>query len=68
MLNTLSLNMNKNDIDKAYISPYDKLIYDFDATHAKSESQLKEINKHKRIAKLRDNAENEQENDLWDGF
>lgn len=60
--------MNKNDIDKAYISPYDKLIYEFDATHQKSESQLKEINKHKRIARLRDNAENENESEIWEGF
>ncbi len=60
--------MNKNDIDKAYISPYDKLIFEFDATHPKSESQLKEINKHKRIARLRDNAENRQENTIWEEF
>lgn len=60
--------MNKNDIDKAYISPYDKLIYEFDATNEKTESQLREINKHKRIAKLRDNSENEQESAIWEGF
>lgn len=60
--------MNKNDIDKAYISPYDMLIYEFDATHKKTESQLKEINKHKRIANLRDNPETNQENELWEGF
>lgn len=60
--------MNKNDIDKAYISPYDKLIFEFDATHPKSESQLKEINKHKRLANLRDHAENEQESKIWEGF
>lgn len=41
--------MNSNDIDKAYVSPYDKFLFEFDATHSKSASQLKEINKHKRI-------------------
>ncbi len=60
--------MNTNDIDKAYISPYDKLIYEFDSANEKSLSQLQEINKHKRIAALRDNAENEQETNLWEGF
>ena len=60
--------MNKNDIDKAYISPYDKLIAEFDAKHEKSESQLREISKHHRIAKLRDNPENEQEGTIWEGF
>jgi hypothetical protein len=60
--------MNKNDIDKAYISPYDKMIFEFDATHPKSESQLKEINKHKRIANLRDNSQTEQDSELWEGF
>lgn len=60
--------MNINDIDKAYISPYDKLINEFDATHPKTESQLQEIKKHQRIAKLRDNAEDEQDNAIWEGF
>lgn len=60
--------MNKNDIDKSYISPYDKLIFEFDATNPKSASQLKEINKHKRIANLRDCAENEQDSKIWEGF
>jgi hypothetical protein len=46
--------MNKHDINKAYVSPYDRFLCEFDATHEKSESQLKEIKKHQRIAKLRD--------------
>ena len=47
--------MTKHDINKAYVSPYDKFLFEFDATHEKSESQLKEIKKHQRIAALRDN-------------
>lgn len=61
--------MNKHDIDKAYVSPYDKFLYTFDKTHAKSESQLKEIKKHQRIATLRDEDLPEGEGgDVWTGF
>lgn len=61
--------MNKNDIDKAYVSPIDKFFFEFDATHPKSESQLKEIKKHLRIAKLRDNPDPAlRENDIWKDF
>ena len=60
--------MNINDVDKAYISPYDKLISEFDATHPKTNSQLQEIKKHQRISKLRDNAEDEQDDTIWEGF
>jgi hypothetical protein len=48
---------SKHDIDKAYVSPFDKFLFGFDATHEKSLSQLKEIKKHKRIAMLRDNPD-----------
>lgn len=48
--------MNHNDIDKAYVSPYDQLLHTFDATHPKTASQQKEIKKNKRIATQRDHA------------
>ena len=35
--------MNLEDIDKAYVSPYDEFLAKFDSTHELSESQLKEI-------------------------
>lgn len=60
--------MKKDNIDKAYISPFDKFIYEFDATHPQSESQLCEANKHKRIAQLRDDAEIDNDNSIWEGF
>ena len=61
--------MNKPDIDKAYVSPYDKFLYKFDKTHAKSESQVKEIKKHQRIATLRDQDLPAVEGgDVWTGF
>ena len=61
--------MNKHDIDKAYVSPYDKFLYHFDATHKKSASQLKEIKKHQRIATLRDEANPKiSEDEVWTGF
>ncbi|KTC82405.1 MULTISPECIES: CBU_0585 family protein [Legionella] len=61
--------MNSNDIDKAYVSPYDKFLFEFDATHDKSASQIKEINKHKRISLMRDNKDYKNEKgEIWEEF
>ena len=61
--------MTKHDIDKAYVSPYDKFLFEFDASHEKTESQLKEIAKHKKIAVRRDNANsNNGDEKIWEGF
>lgn len=61
--------MSKYDINKAYVSPYDKFLYNFDAKHPKSASQLKEISKHKRIALLRDNPNLvKDKEELWESF
>ncbi len=61
--------MNNHDIDKAYVSPYDRFLFEFDATHDKSASQLKEIQKHKRIAIRRDDANPTiEELEIWEGF
>jgi hypothetical protein len=61
--------MNSNDIDKAYVSPYDKFLFEFDATHDKSKSQMNEINKHKRLALMRDNKDyNGEKGEIWDEF
>ena len=46
--------MSNPDIDKAYVSPYDRFLFEFDATHEKSASQLKEIKKHQAIFERRD--------------
>lgn len=58
-----------NGLDKAYVSPYDKFLYEFDETHQKTPSQLKEIAKHQRIAAMRD-AKNttESKSDIWADF
>lgn len=61
--------MSTNDIDKSYVSPYDKFLFEFDATHNKSASQIKEIEKHERIAHMRDDKDYKNEKgDLWDAF
>lgn len=61
--------MSKNDINKAYVSPYDKFFYGFDAKHKKSASQLKEIKKYERIARLRDNPDVQDEViEIWTEF
>ena len=47
--------MSKYDINKAFVSLYDKFLRKFDLKHKPTASQLEEIAKHKRIANLRDN-------------
>jgi hypothetical protein len=60
---------NDIDIDKAYVSSYDRFLYEFDATHQKSASQLKEIKKHQRLAEIRDNKDHkEQSSAIWEDF
>lgn len=60
--------MNSHDIDKAYVSPYDRYLFEFDACHEKSASQLKEIKKYQRIFAMRDTpaSKNEMDNVLKD--
>ena len=61
--------MSSLDIDKFYVSPYDKFLREFDAKHEKSVSQIQEIEKHKRIAQLRDHPIEEQaEGKIWAEF
>ena len=61
--------MTKHDIDKAYVSPYDRFLCAFDANHEKSESQLIEIKKHQRIAQLRDkDSPDAAINEVWKDF
>lgn len=60
---------NDIDIDKAYVSPYDHMLFEFDATHEKSASQMKEIKKHERLALMRDDKEYPEEmSEIWTGF
>jgi hypothetical protein len=61
--------MSNNDIDKAYVSPYDKFLFEFDATHKKSASQMREIQKHERLAEMRDNKEYKNDKgEIWEEF
>lgn len=61
--------MSMLDIDKAYVSPYDKFLYEYDATHGKSASQIKEIEKHARIALMRDNQDYVvEQSEIWEAF
>jgi hypothetical protein len=60
--------MTKHDINKAYVSPIDKFLYEFDAKHEKSLSQLKEIKKYQRIFALRDNPDLVEEVKIWAEF
>lgn len=61
--------MNSDDIDKAYISPYDEFLAKFDSTHVLSESQLKEMQTYKRIFALRDGTQDPTDpSKLWEKF
>jgi hypothetical protein len=61
--------MKHHDLDKAYVSPYDKFLFEFDATHPKTASQLREIEKHQKIAKMRDDKEYKtDQGEIWEGF
>lgn len=61
--------MSSPDIDKAYVSPYDTFLFEFDATHPKTASQLKEIEKHRRIATLRDTKDtSDRASEIWSEF
>lgn len=53
-----------------FVSEAEKFLYEFDKTHpGKSDSQLKEMNKHERVAYLRDHAvKDENKNKLWEEF
>jgi len=60
---------NNIDIDKFFVSPYDKFLRTFDATHELTPSQVKEIEINKRIAHLRDNPIEQQAQDkIWSDF
>lgn len=61
--------MTTHDIDKFYVSPYDKFMFTFDSEHEKSASQIKEIKKNQRIAELRDNpVPLDKQEKIWTEF
>ncbi|MCP0914596.1 MULTISPECIES: CBU_0585 family protein [Legionella] len=61
--------MSSSDIDKAYISPIDRFLFEFDLTHQKSASQMREIEKYRRISALRDHAPVQKEGEeIWKDF
>lgn len=61
--------MSKHDINRAYVSPIDKFLFEFDANHKKSKSQLQEIKKHQRIFTLRDNpVAVDKDDEVWKDF
>lgn len=60
---------SKFDINKSFVSVYDKFLKQFDKTHALSASQLKEIKKHERIQQLRDSkTDNKSSGEIWEDF
>lgn len=46
--------MINQDIERFYVSPYDQFLFEFDATHPRTASQIQEMKKNARIAALRD--------------
>lgn len=61
-----------NKIMTSYVSEIDQFLQDFDKSHPeKSLSQQKEIAKHQRVYRLRDNAAESEvstREELWDKF
>lgn len=61
--------MSIKDIDKSYVSPIDKFLFEFDQENKKSSSQIKEIEKYRRIIFLRDNpVTREEQGSVWEAF
>ncbi|MBS0358743.1 MAG: hypothetical protein JSS53_05720 [Proteobacteria bacterium] len=61
--------MQLDNLDKHYVSDITKFLNELQHELPLSASQKKEIAKHQRIAKLRDNPNtNEEGSDLWEGF
>ena len=60
--------MYKKIIRKGYTSELDHFLKKFDETHPLSDTQIKEIEKHKRIAAKRDGIVEEQESFIWKEF
>lgn len=61
------------DLEKAYISPVDLFLLEFNRQHPeKSQSQLKEIKKHQKLSLLRNNKdsnlESKSDQKIWEGF
>ena len=57
------MDLNKQKIDKAYISEHDIFLHEFDKKHpTKSQSQMKEIEKHQRISAQRDEPQSQKQN------
>lgn len=63
--------MAKQRIDKSFVSELDQFIQQFDLDHPeKSTSQIADIRKSSRVAKLRDNAisSNKMDQKIWEEF
>ncbi len=55
-----------DELDKTYVSPVDEFLFQFDKKHPKTASQQREIEKHRRIAKKRDQAVSDEFSTLWE--
>lgn len=61
--------MNIFKVTKGYVSEIDLFLADFDKAHPKkSASQKAEITKFARIGKLRDQAHQEEKDEIWKDF
>lgn len=63
------MNLNKQHIDKAYVSEHDLFLNQFDKKHPQpSLSQQKEIDKYKKIYALRDGQQSPKKGSLLERF
>lgn len=58
---------NKHKVDKHFVSEIDKKLAEFDRSHEPSPAQQAEIDKYKRVYKLRDDASasDPEQDDIW---
>ncbi|MDF1796115.1 MAG: hypothetical protein P1U63_06215 [Coxiellaceae bacterium] len=59
----------KQKTDKHYVSPADKFLAKFNATHANTASQQAEVDKYNKLDETRDNPEAPEsttDDSLWD--
>ncbi|MDP3559455.1 MAG: CBU_0585 family protein [Legionellaceae bacterium] len=61
--------MSSHEVNKAFISPIDIFLRQWDKHHEKTPSQCAEIEKHAKIAKRRDQrCVDGEEEGIWEGF
>lgn len=61
--------MSKTPVNKQFVSEADEFLAEMRKQVEQTPAQIEEVNKHAKIAKLRDEEQADQESgDIWSGF